>query len=166
MIQSNACFFSSSYFMGDLWQCTTRHLPIGACHCQWGGLTYRNICNIHRGKHLAYSAMLRLWENQVPMPIGCSRRACYARLEGRKETGRKARKYMMMICFTHSAEGGTHYLMKGWVYCLESARNWESSSTCIGVGLIQLVRLTVKAGDYPLIGSHFHSCKRWVESVL
>ncbi len=25
----------------------TRQMPIGADHCQWGGLTNRNICNIH-----------------------------------------------------------------------------------------------------------------------
>ncbi len=31
----------------------TRQLPIGAGHCQWGGLTDRNICNIHGDAHLA-----------------------------------------------------------------------------------------------------------------
>ena len=25
----------------------TRQLPIGAGHCQWGGFTDRNVCNIH-----------------------------------------------------------------------------------------------------------------------
>ena len=33
--------------------------------------------------------------NQAPRPIGCSRGACDGRLEGRKEGGRKARKYIM-----------------------------------------------------------------------
>ncbi len=37
---------------------------MGAGHCQWGGLTDRNICNIHGGEHLAscYRTMLRLWD--------------------------------------------------------------------------------------------------------
>ncbi len=26
---------------------------MGAGHCQWGGLTDQNICNIHGGAHLA-----------------------------------------------------------------------------------------------------------------
>ncbi len=40
---------------------STRQLPMGAGHCQWGGLTDQNICNIYRGAHLAsrYRAMLR-----------------------------------------------------------------------------------------------------------
>ncbi len=33
--------------------CSTCQLPIGAGHCQWGGLTDRNICNIHGDEHLA-----------------------------------------------------------------------------------------------------------------
>ncbi len=37
---------------------------MGAGHCQWGGLTDRNICNIYGGAHLAsrYHAMLRFWD--------------------------------------------------------------------------------------------------------
>ncbi len=27
-------------------ECKTRQLPIGAGHCQWGGFTDRNVCNI------------------------------------------------------------------------------------------------------------------------
>ncbi len=39
----------------------TRQLPIGAGHCQWGGCTDRNVCNIHGDAHLAsrYRTMLR-----------------------------------------------------------------------------------------------------------
>ena len=33
-------------------QYMTRQLPIGAGHCQWGGCTDRNVCNIHGGAHL------------------------------------------------------------------------------------------------------------------
>ncbi len=42
----------------------TRQLPMGAGHCQWGGLTDWNICNIHGDAHLAsrYRAMLRFWD--------------------------------------------------------------------------------------------------------
>ncbi len=38
----------------------TRQLPMGAGHCQWGGYTDRNVCNIHGEVHLAshYRAML------------------------------------------------------------------------------------------------------------
>ena len=49
----------------------TRQLPMGAGHCQWGGLTGRNVCNIHGDAHLAPSA------------IGCSRRACDTQMEGK-----------------------------------------------------------------------------------
>ncbi len=37
---------------------------MGAGHCQWGGLTDRNICNIRGAAHLTsrYRAMLRLWD--------------------------------------------------------------------------------------------------------
>ena len=39
----------------------TRQLPLGAGHCQWDGLTNRNICNIYGDEHLAsrFRAMLR-----------------------------------------------------------------------------------------------------------
>ncbi len=36
-----------------LYNDATRQLPIGAGHCQWGGLTDRNICNIPGDEHLA-----------------------------------------------------------------------------------------------------------------
>ena len=32
---------------------TTRHLPMGAGHCPWGGYTDRNVCNIHEDVRLA-----------------------------------------------------------------------------------------------------------------
>ena len=40
---------------------STRQLPMGAAHCQWGRLTDQNVCNIHGDAHLAsrYRAMLR-----------------------------------------------------------------------------------------------------------
>ncbi len=31
----------------------TRQLPMGAGHCQFGGFTDRNVCNIHGEGHLA-----------------------------------------------------------------------------------------------------------------
>ncbi len=46
---------------------------MGAGHCQWGGFTDRNVCNIHGEEHLA------------PRSIGFSRRACDTQKEGRKE---------------------------------------------------------------------------------
>ncbi len=51
-------------------QFITRQLPMGAGHCQWGGFTDQNVCNIQRERVL--------------------------RTPGRKE-GRKARKYIMMM---------------------------------------------------------------------
>ena len=67
--------------------CKTRQLPIGAGHCQWGGLTDRNICNTHGGEHLAS----RYWKSG-PW-------AHWLQREGALHTpGRKARKYIMMIC--------------------------------------------------------------------
>ncbi len=61
---------------------------MGAGHCQWGGFTDRNVCNIHGEEHLASHLHVK---NQAPRFIACSRRACYTRKEGRK-----ARKYIMM----------------------------------------------------------------------
>ena len=34
---------------------------MGAGHCQCGGLTYRNICNIYGGAHLASCYRAMLW---------------------------------------------------------------------------------------------------------
>ncbi len=54
----------------------TRQLPMGAGHCQWGGFTDRNVCNIPKLRPLG--------------PLAA---------EGERVThGRKARKYIMMIC--------------------------------------------------------------------
>ncbi len=58
-------------------QYDTCQLPIWAGHCQWGGLTDRNICNMHGDEHLA-------WRYQAPVSIGYSRSECYGCLEGRK----------------------------------------------------------------------------------
>ena len=58
----------------------THQLPIGAGHCQWGGHTDRNVCNIHGEVHLAsrYRAMLRSGtKNQVHRSISGSRRGGY-----------------------------------------------------------------------------------------
>ncbi len=50
---------------------------MGAGYCQWDGLTDRNIYNIYGDAHLAYT------EIQAPRSIGCSRRACDRRKEGK-----------------------------------------------------------------------------------
>ncbi len=60
-------------------QSNTRQLPMGAGHCQWGGLTDRNICNIYGGAHLASRYHVR-------RSIGCDRRECDTHPEGRKES--------------------------------------------------------------------------------
>ncbi len=58
---------------------------MGAGHCQWGGFTDRNVCNIH-GEEIRPLGSL-------PASGG---RVTHGRKEGWKE-GRKARKYIRMI---------------------------------------------------------------------
>ncbi len=56
--------------MGTSSEYYTRQLPMGAGHCQWGGFTDRNVCNIG--------------------PLAAA---------GQRVTdGRKARKYIRILC--------------------------------------------------------------------
>ncbi len=50
--------------LSEFWQVLklhTRQLSMGAGHCQWGGYTDGNVCNIHGEAHLAsrWHVMLR-----------------------------------------------------------------------------------------------------------
>ncbi len=48
----------------------TRQLLMGADHCQWGGLTDRNIYNIHRDGHLASRYRTMLLQEKWPHTEG------------------------------------------------------------------------------------------------
>ncbi len=65
---------------------------MGAGHCQWGGLTDQNICNIHGGAHLASNPILM----PKMKPVGPR-----AAAGGSVTDGRKARKYIMIMNRAH-----------------------------------------------------------------
>ncbi len=64
---------------GQLW---TRQLPIGAGHCQWGGCTDRNVCNIYGAEHLASRYPIRMPKIK---PLGPLAAAGERVTDGRKE---------------------------------------------------------------------------------